>query len=106
MTREEYVLNAIRDKAREVLPEGSLVRLFGSRARNEAHEDSDWDVHILVPGEEKLPLKVISDLSYPFAELGWELDEEINVLMHSFKGWEKRSFLPLYKNIEKDAKII
>ena len=39
--REITVLNAIKLKAKEILSEGSKIRLFGSRARGDAREDSD-----------------------------------------------------------------
>lgn len=46
------LIEAIRRKASEILPKGSRVSLYGSRARDDAKADSDWDLHILVPGEE------------------------------------------------------
>lgn len=101
--RKQSVLEAIKKKADEILPTGSRVRLFGSRARGDAREDSDWDLHILIPGEERLSSKVRGDLCYPFELLGWDLNEDFNVIMHTFQGWEKRSFLPLYHNIETEG---
>ena len=35
------ILNAIRDKASQIVPKGAIVILFGSRARGDAREDSD-----------------------------------------------------------------
>lgn len=100
------VISAIKAKAKETLPEGSRVTLFGSRARNTAREDSDWDIHILVPGPEKLSLSLMGDYALPFMELGLEIGEDIEPLVHSFSGWEKRSFLPLYKNIQNEGIIL
>lgn len=56
--QEKYnrLIEAIKSKAAEILPKGSRVALYGSRARGDARPDSDWDIHILVPGNEKLPL--------------------------------------------------
>lgn len=101
--KERQVIEAIRKKAKEILPSGSRIRLFGSRARGDNRVDSDWDIHILIPGEEKLPPSLRSDLCYPFEMMGWEMDEEINILIHTFPGWQKRSFLPLFKNIETEG---
>ena len=36
------ILNEIKRIAKEVLPKGGQLILYGSRARNEAAEDSDW----------------------------------------------------------------
>ena len=105
-TRYDKVIQAIKAKGREILPEGSTITLFGSRARNTAREDSDWDIHILVPGPERLSLAQTGDYAAPFILLGYDLEEDIEPLVHSFEGWKKRSFLPLYKNIQKDGILL
>ena len=97
------VISAIQAKAKEILPEGYEITLFGSRARNSAREDSDWDIHILVPGPEKLSLALTGDYASPFIILGWEIGEDIEPLVHTFSGWEKRKFLPLFKNIQNEG---
>ena len=97
------VLEAIKKLGKEILPEGSEITLFGSRARYTAREDSDWDIHILVPGPEKISLALTGDYAVPFLELGYDLGVDIEPIVHTFSGWEKRSFLPLYKNIQNDG---
>ena len=42
------ILKEIKRIAKEVLPKGGQLILYGSRARNEATEDSDWDLLILL----------------------------------------------------------
>lgn len=44
---KELVLAKIKETLLQVAP-GAKVILFGSRARNDAHSDSDWDILILV----------------------------------------------------------
>ena len=46
------ILNEIKRIAKEVLPKGGQLILYGSRARNEATEDSDWDLLILLDKQE------------------------------------------------------
>ena len=99
-------IQAIKKLARKVLPEGSQIILFGSRARNTAREDSDWDLHILVPGETQLSLAQTGDYALPFMELGLEINEDIEPIVHSFGHWETKSFLPIYKNIQKEGIIL
>lgn len=106
--QEKYniIIHAIRDLAGQILPKGSRVALYGSRARGDARPDSDWDLHILIPGEEKLPIAKWDEIGYPFEKLGWMHDEWITPRVYSFSGWLKRSFLPFYANVEKDKLVI
>ena len=101
-----HLLEKLIDKAAEILPKGSQVALYGSRARGDARPDSDWDLHILIPGEERLPWSKWDAYAWPFAEIGLQYDEIVNPRLYSFAGWLKRSFLPFFKNVEKDSIII
>ncbi len=100
------IIEEIKKGAAEILPKGSRVVLYGSRARGDAREDSDWDLHILIPGEEKIPWSLRKKYAWPFADIGLMCDEIVNPRLYSIKGWIKRSFLPFYKNVEKEGIII
>lgn len=106
--QEKYhrLIQVLKEKASQILPPGSRVALYGSRARGDYRPDSDWDLHILIPGEEKLPLSMWDKYAWPFSEIGLYFNEEINPRIYSFAGWLKRSFLPFYHNVEKEAVII
>lgn len=100
------VVNAIKELASTTLPRGAKVTLFGSQARGDARDDSDWDILILVPGGDRLPFAVSRSYSRPFEDKGWEMDVRIDTIVHSYAEWEKRSFLPLYHNIEREGIIL
>lgn len=106
--KEKYnvLIHAFKDKAAEILPKGSQVSLYGSRARGDAHKDSDWDLHILIPDEENVPWSKWDMYAWPFAAIGLDYDEIVNPRLYSFSGWVKRSFLPFYENVEKDKILI
>ena len=42
------IINRIKQTAANVLPKGSTLYLYGSRARGDYHEDSDWDLLLLL----------------------------------------------------------
>ena len=42
------VIDNIKEVARQVLPKGSVLYLYGSRARGDFHVESDWDLLLLL----------------------------------------------------------
>ena len=76
--------------------------LFGSRARGDAHKDSDWDILILLD-KEQITSSDKEYISYPIFELGWEMDEMIHPIMYTTKEWESKSFTPFYKNVMREG---
>ena len=103
MKRDE-VIQKIQDVAKVALPQNSTLLLYGSRARGDARQDSDWDLLILL---EKPNLTFRDyDLSLPFRELGWSINEEINTQVYSKKEWDANVFTPFYKNVMKEKVVL
>ena len=100
--RKKQVMQEIGRTARSVAPLAKRVLLFGSQARGDAREDSDWDVLVLLD-KDRIRLEDIDNISYPLRELGWELGEDINPVMYTAKEWEENSFTPFYHNVLNDA---
>ena len=96
------ILNAIRDKASQIVPKGAIVILFGSRARGDAREDSDWDVLILLD-KERITSQDIDDYSYPLRELGWDYNQCINTILYTKRDWESSIISPFRENVTEDG---
>lgn len=99
------ILNEIKRTAKEVLPKGGQLILFGSRARNEATEDSDWDLLILLDKPE-IDMKDRNEVAYPFRALSWDVGELISPIIYTKENWRKMSFSPFYKNVEQDGIVL
>ena len=101
-SRKEQVMDEIGRTARNVAPKAKRILLFGSQARGDAREDSDWDVLVLLD-KDRIRLEDIDNVSYPLRELGWELGEDINTVLYTVEDWNNSSFTPFYKNVEAEA---
>ena len=105
MTAEEReIIKMIRETGQKVVPSGGHVWLYGSHARGDAHKGSDWDILILL----NKPKLEASDygVAYPFRELGWSIGEEISPTLYAKRQWDTWTYLPFYKNVEKDKVVL
>ena len=96
------IIQGIKQIAVQVLPDGADAILFGSRARGDAHSDSDWDILILISGV-KATGEDFNNFAYPFVEYGWSVGEQINPLIYTYEDWHKRSVTPFYKNVQSEG---
>ena len=49
--RKDDILYSLRALIKQVMPAGTKVFLFGSQARGDVHDESDWDILILLDKE-------------------------------------------------------
>ena len=104
-TQDNIVLQGLKETRRRVVPEGGQVWLYGSRARGDARQDSDWDLLILLRKPSITPQDE-DDIAYPFVVEGWKHDSAVSPQLYTCEGWESRSVTPYYKNGERDKMLI
>ena len=95
-------LTRIKQTAASTIPKGGKAILYGSRARGDAHKDSDWDILILLD-KDTLDQSDYDNVSYPFVLLGCDLGQEINPIMYTTKEWESYRITPFYENVTRDG---
>lgn len=98
----DNIIDHIRHISAKLLPEGTSVFLFGSQARGDYSDNSDWDLLILLNKKGSLGITDRGQYTFPIYELGAEMDIEINPVIYTETEWEKRSFTPFYKNVVND----
>lgn len=83
--------------------ENAEVILFGSRARGDYKEDSDWDVLVLTKKDEDdfSSKRLIRDALY---ELELSSGEIITSIIRSKIFWNRLRSTPLYWEVQKDGK--
>ncbi len=103
--KADEVISRIRHLAASVLPAGSTLYLYGSRARGDFHEGSDWDLLVLIDK----PQREASDwdnYSWPFIELGLDIGEEISARTFTRQQWFNGKHTLFYYNVEEDKQIL
>ncbi len=78
--------------------------LFGSRARGDFKQDSDWDILILTPHVVDADYRNnLTDLIFD-TELKYA--QQVSTLVINQTSWEEWEILPLYKNIQKEGVLV
>lgn len=95
------------DKVKEVVKsydKNARIILYGSRARGDFSDESDWDFLILLKKDvdEKLKDNIRDDLFY----IELNTDTVISSIIHSKAKWERLKITPFYQNIQREGKLV
>lgn len=99
------VINNIKQTAARVLPKGSVLYLYGSRARGDFHEDSDWDLLVLLDKPQK-GKDDWDNYAWPFIEKGLDMNEIISAQTYTKDLWFNGSHSLYYYNVEEDKEVL
>lgn len=102
---DKALLDRCRQVIRRAVPDADVI-LYGSRARGEAHEHSDYDILVLVnePVDIALKDRILASV-YP---LELETGAMLTLVTYNRRQWEALPYreMPLHQNIERDGVIV
>jgi len=105
MNKSENILVVIK-KLVEERDSTAKIYLYGSRAKGNAHKDSDWDLLILL-NREKITSEIENEITSPLYDLEFETGEIISPMVYTLKEWNtKYNVTPFYKNVMKEGHLI
>lgn len=100
-TKSLYIAKLIRNYINDIDPTADVI-LYGSRARGDERQDSDWDILILTNYTANLMTeRKFRDKLY---DLELETGEVFSVFVYSKKDWQtKQKITPFYHNVTQEG---
>ena len=99
------LIGQIQQLGNKISPADGHLYLYGSRARGDYHDDSDWDLLVLL-NKDKEEYSDFDTYSYPFIALGYEFGEAVSAHLYTINQWNAMSFSPFYHNVEHDKIVL
>jgi predicted nucleotidyltransferase len=99
------MLNRCKKAIRQVVPDADVI-LYGSRARGEANEYSDYDILILVDGPASIALEAkFIDRIFP---LELESGAVLTLMTYSRQEWDTPLYraMPFHENVDRDGVLL
>lgn len=99
------LLRRCKSAVTDVAGDADLI-LYGSRARGDAKEYSDYDILVVIDGPVDMPLKerILANV-YP---LLLETGRMLTLIIYSKKQWDSPLYraMPLHKNVDREGLMI
>lgn len=93
----------VEEVVKSIDPAAKLI-LFGSRARGEAKEESDWDFLILTSQEVTPELE--DELRTKLYDIELEYEQVISSVIENEQKWEDYLNSEFYKNVQEDGIVV
>lgn len=84
---------------------GLTVYLYGSRARGDYSDDSDWDL-LIIKEDTQSSNDDFEKYAFPFAEIGWRYGEQITPLLYTKMEWDAQCDTAFFNNINSEAILL
>jgi len=99
---KSLLLEKVKNAVKQIEPSAEII-LYGSRAREDFHEGSDWDFLILVDGE--VDDKRTDKIRHQLYEIEWQTGDVLCSIVRSRLEWNSPEYriIPLYKNIKHEG---
>lgn len=102
---DKTLLSRCREAIRRAVPDADII-LYGSRARGDGNEYSDYDILVLVNQPVNVALKdrILCNV-YP---LELETEAMLTVVTYDRQQWESLPYreMPFHKNVERDGVLV
>ena len=98
----EEILRKVKEAVLKLEPSAEII-LYGSRARDDYREYSDWDFLILLAGQ--IDTKRTDRIRYALYEIELDTDQIISSIVRSRQEWDspRYSVVPLHSNVEREG---
>ena len=103
--QQHTMISALKEVASHVLPQGAHAWLYGSQARGEAHNGSDWNLLILI-NKDAIASADEDSISYPFVEMGWKNSAVVSPVLYTYQEWAQRKNSFFWTSVEQDKVAI
>lgn len=100
----QQIKSLIKDTVHKADANASVI-LYGSRARGDAREDSDWDVIILTDSP-KADFDTFMSLGNPLYDLADKYGIEINPVIYNRKQWDNSAPTLFRHNVLKEGVLL
>jgi predicted nucleotidyltransferase len=83
--KRDELLEQVKQTIHEIEPDADII-LYGSRARGDAHAESDWDFLILLDGV--VDDERIDSVRHRLYEIEWDCGEVLSSIVRSRQDWD------------------
>ena len=102
---QEALLKRVKQAIREVEPDADII-LYGSRSREDAGSESDWDFLILVDGP--VNDERTDAIRHRLYEIEWESGEVLCSVVRNRLEWSSARYqaMPFHQNVEREGIVL